>query len=144
MKIFKLGLVLSCLAIFVFACTQNTANLNTSTNKTTATTNVNGTTPANSNQSAPVTDELAAVKKIFSDKCVQCHKDNGEGGSVDIEGDKFKVPNLKDPKVAALDDKKYTRVIEEGDDKMPSFKKQLTPEQIADLIKYIRKEFQGK
>ena len=47
-------------------------------------------------------------------------------------------------KVVARDDKAYTRVIEEGDDEMPAFKKDLKPEEIAGLIKYIRKEIQGK
>jgi mono/diheme cytochrome c family protein len=35
-------------------------------------------------------------------------------------------------------------VIEEGDDKMPSFKSKLKPEEIAGLIKFIRTQFQGK
>jgi mono/diheme cytochrome c family protein len=151
MKIFKLGLVLICVVTFFIACSQNTAT-NTNTNRITQ--NVNGTTVSydtaptnansNANQSAPATDEMASIKKIYAEKCVLCHKDNGEGGQVDIEGDKFKVPSFKDEKVKALDDKKYTRVIEEGDDKMPAFKKKLTPEEIAGLIKFIRRDFQGK
>ena len=151
MKYFKLGLVLTCFALFVFACSQNSTTSTPNNNKT-ITQNVNGTTvsydPANSNsnanKTAPANDELAGAKKIFSEKCVLCHKENGEGGDVDIEGDKFKVPSFKNEKVAAADDKKYTRVIEEGDDKMPSFKKKLTPDEIAGMIKFIRKEFQGK
>ncbi|MBX7171248.1 MAG: cytochrome c [Pyrinomonadaceae bacterium] len=153
MKFFKLGLVLIGLAFFVFACNQNstTSNTTANTNKT-LTTNNNGTTAtyeaansnSNANKTAPAGDELASAKKIFSEKCVLCHKETGEGGDVDIEGDKFKVPSFKNEKVAAADDKKYTRVIEEGDDKMPAFKKKLTPEEIAGVIKFIRKEFQGK
>ncbi|HRH44025.1 MAG TPA: cytochrome c [Pyrinomonadaceae bacterium] len=153
MKYLKLGLVLTCFALFVFACSQNSTTTTTNNNKT-ITQNVNGTTvsydPANSNSNgnankpAPANDELAAAKKIFSEKCVLCHKENGEGGDVDIEGDKFKVPSFKNEKVAAADDKKYTRVIEEGDDKMPAFKKKLTADEIAGMVKFIRKEFQGK
>lgn len=143
MKFFKLGLVLTFLAVFVFACSQTATNTTTSTNKAN-TQNTNVPTNANANQTAPVNDELAAAKKIFGEKCINCHKENGEGGEVNIEGDKFKVPNFKAEKVAAADDKKYTRVIEEGDDKMPSFKSKLKPEEIAGLIKFIRKEFQGK
>lgn len=148
MKIFKLVLVSIGFALFVFACSQNTAN----TNSTRITSNQNGTIVSydtaspNTNSAQPVAtpDEMAAIKKVYTEKCVLCHKENGEGGQVDIEGDKFNVPSFKDPKVAAFDDKKYTRVIEEGDDKMPGFKKQLKPEEIAGLIKYIRKDFQGK
>jgi mono/diheme cytochrome c family protein len=140
MKFLKLVAVLTASIIFAIACGQNPT-----TTSNTTTTNKNA--PANNvptNSSTPTTDEFAAPRKIFADKCVQCHKETGEGGQVDIEGDKFKVPNLKDEKVKALDDKKYTRVIEEGDDKMPGFKKQLKPEEIADLIKFIRQEIQGK
>lgn len=148
MKIFKLGLVSTCFALFIFACSQNTAN----TNSNRITSNQNGTivsydtAPPNTNtaQTATTPDEMASIKKIYTEKCVLCHKENGEGGEVNIEGDKFKVPSFKNEKVAALDDKKYTRVIEEGDDKMPAFKKHLKPEEIAGLIKYIRKDFQGK
>ncbi len=140
MKFFKLGLVLTAFVIFATACNQNATNSNT-----VATKNTNaGNTNASTNSSTPAVDELASAKKIFAEKCVLCHKETGEGGAVDIEGDKFKVPSYKDEKVKAQDDKKYTRVIEEGDDKMPAFKKKLKPEEIADLIKYIRKDFQGK
>lgn len=139
MKLFKLSLALCAVIIFALACEQNPA-----TTSNTASTNNAPANKAPANQATPAKDEFAGTRKIFADKCVQCHKENGEGGQVDIEGDKFKVPNFKDEKVKALDDKKYTRVIEEGDDKMPSFKKQLKPEEIADLVKFIRKEFQGK
>ena len=151
MNLLKLGIITTFLALFAFACTQNTTT-NTTANSNRITQNVNGTTVsydtapsnANANQTAPANDEIASAKKLFSEKCVACHKENGEGGEVDIEGDKFKVPNFKNEKVAALDDAKYKRVIEEGDDKMPPFKKKLTPEQIDGLIKFIRKDFQGK
>jgi mono/diheme cytochrome c family protein len=147
MKFFKLGLVFSCLALFAFACSQNatnTANSNTAANGTNTANNTIIVTNTNTNAAPPVDAAIASGKKIFSEKCVLCHKENGEGGQVDIEGDKFKVPSFKDPKIAALDDKKYTRVIEEGDDKMPSFKNKLKPEEIAAVIKYIRQDFQGK
>ncbi len=144
MKFLKLGLVFTALVVFAIACTQNATNSNTAAgNKNGVPANA-GNTAQGSNQSTPAIDELASAKKIFAEKCVLCHKENGEGGPVDIEGDKFKVPSYKDEKVKAADDKKYTRVIEEGDDKMPSFKKKLKPEEIADLVKMIRKEFQGK
>lgn len=147
MKFFKLSLILTALGLFAFACGQNATN--TTANKT-ITQNVNGTTvsydtvPNNANQTAPPADELAGAKKIYSEKCVKCHKETGEGGEANIDGEKFKVPSFKAEKVAARDDKAYTRVIEEGDDEMPAFKKDLKPEEIANLIKLIRKDFQGK
>ena len=144
MKFFKLSVVLTALTIFAFACGQNLPSTNT------VTVNNNGTSvsynqaPSNANQTAPVNDEAAATKKIFTDKCIKCHQENGLGGEVNIDGKKFKVPSFKAEKVAARDDKAYTKAIEEGDDEMPAFKKELKPEEIAGLIKYIRKEIQGK
>ncbi len=139
MNFLKLGLVFSGLMIFAVSCGQNPTPTNTASTNKNASAN---TAPAN--QTTPAADELASAKKIFSEKCILCHKENGEGGQVDIEGDKFKVPSFKDEKVKALDDKKYTRVIEEGDDKMPAFKNKLKPEEIAGLIKLIRRDFQAK
>lgn len=144
MKFFKLSLVLIAFALFALACSQNLPNSNAVSVNNNGTTANYTQTNDNANKATPVNDEMAGFKKIYTDKCVLCHKDNGEGGEVDIEGDKFKVPSFKNEKVAALDDKKYTRVIEEGDDKMPAFKNKLKPEEIAGLIKFIRKEFQGK
>lgn len=144
MKFFKLSLVLLSLAIFAIACSQSATNSNT------ISVNNNGTSanytqaPTNANQTAPVNDEMATAKKIFGEKCVKCHKETGLGGEANIDGEKFKVPSLNYEKVVARDDKAYTRVIEEGDDEMPAFKKDLKPEEIAGLIKYIRKEIQGK
>jgi mono/diheme cytochrome c family protein len=144
MKFFKLSLSVIALAFFAFACGQNATNSNT------IAVNNNGTSinyeqsNANANQTATPNDLRAASKKIFSEKCVKCHKETGEGGEVDFDGQKFRVPSLKGEKVMARDDKAYTRVIEEGDDEMPAFKKELKPEEIAGLIKYIRIDIQGK
>lgn len=145
MKFFKLSLVVIALALFAFACGQNATNTNTaSVNKNATVVNSNAA-PNNTNQAAtPATDELASSKKIYGEKCVNCHKENGEGGEADVDGKKIKVPNFKAEKIAAKDDKAYTRYIVEGDDDMPSFKNQLKPEEIAGLIKLIRKDFQGK
>lgn len=142
MKLCKLGLILFFTGLFIIACSEGTQSTNTSNRSASNAQNTN--TSSNANQTAPAGDELAAAKKVFSEKCILCHKENGEGGEANIDGDKFKVPSFKNEKIAAADDKKYTRVIEEGDDKMPSFKSKLKPEEIAGLIKFIRRDFQGK
>ena len=150
MKLLKIVLILTTVSLFIFACAQNATNT-TSTNKT-ITQNVNGTTvsyePAetnsNANKTVPAVDEFASVKKIYTEKCILCHKETGEGGQADIEGDKFKVPAFKSPGAMKADEKDFTDIIANGEEKMPSFKKQLKPEEIAGLVKYIRKEFQGR
>ena len=149
MKFLKIGLILIALMLFIFACSQapSTTSSTNSTNSTTITQNSNGTTVsynAVSTNSTTTNDELASFKKIYTEKCVLCHKETGEGGEANIEGDKFKVPNFKGDKAIKADDKDFTNTIVNGDGKMPAFGKKLKPEEIAGLVKYIRKEFQGK
>lgn len=142
MRFFKFALILSALTLFIFACTQN--NSNTVNQNTTATANNTVSNSAVTNQTIPATDEFASSRKIFAEKCVICHKENGAGGEVDFEGARFKVPNYKSDKAMKASDEKLLDYIENGDDEMPSFKGKLTPEEMKSLVKFIRKEFQGK
>jgi mono/diheme cytochrome c family protein len=41
-------------------------------------------------------------------------------------------------------DKEFSEQIHEGGDGMPAFKDKLSAQEIADLVKFIRREFQGK
>jgi mono/diheme cytochrome c family protein len=42
------------------------------------------------------------------------------------------------------DDQRLTETIADGEEEMPAFKDKLKTQEIADLVKLIRKEFQGK
>lgn len=140
MKTFKIILVLSLLTIFILACSQ-TQNTNTNSNIAAV---VNNTT-ANMNATPSATpDELASARKIYSEICVRCHKENGEGGVVDIEGGKLKVPNLKTEGKMKDPDSEFIEQIRGGGDGMPAFKDKLSEQEIKDLVKFIRKDIQGK
>lgn len=140
MKTFKIILALSLLTIFILACSQTQ---NTNTNSNTAAV-VNNTT-ANMNATPSATpDELASARKIYSEICVRCHKENGEGGVVDIEGGKLKVPNLKTEGKMKDPDSEFIEQIRGGGDGMPAFKDKLSEQEIKDLVKFIRKDIQGK
>lgn len=89
-------------------------------------------------------DNLAAAYLIFQQNCQECHGEKGFGGRVEIKGRKLKVPNLREGHALNHTDEKFVKQISEGDDEMPAFKDKLTPEQINDLVRLIRKEFQGK
>jgi mono/diheme cytochrome c family protein len=139
-------------ALFIFACTQagnNSAVNNASTANSNA--RVNGNTLANTNSlaqstnSAP-TDEIASGKTVYSERCVKCHKENGTGGEVEVMGAKHKAADFTNEKVKNESDADYISVIETGeiDEGMPAFKGKLTDEQIKSVVKFIRKEFQGK
>ncbi len=91
-----------------------------------------------------IPDELAAARTNFQKTCVACHGETGEGGLVTVEGKKLKVPSFKSANVAKEPDSEFVEQIKEGGDGMPAFKDKLSEQEIADLVKFVRKEFQGK
>lgn len=141
MKIFKSSLICAALGMFIFACSENK----------TATTNTTNAAVANTNKAtnAPPTapaDVLADARKIYADKCVKCHKEDGTGGKVTIEDKTINADNFTTDKMAAMADEKYIDYIKNGvpDEGMPAFKNQLSDEQIKSVVKFIRTEFQKK
>ncbi|MDT7540984.1 MAG: Cytochrome oxidase, cbb3-type, subunit [Acidobacteriota bacterium] len=143
----KLGLIALACALIAFACTTNT-NTGTATNSTHAS-NANTTTnaaPANAaaNTNAPATnDALASARSTYNNACAKCHKETGEGGVADIDGEKLRVPGFKGGHALKHSDADYVKKINEGGDGMPKFKGRLTPEQIDGLVHFIRTEFQA-
>lgn len=138
MNSIKLSLVFSAAILFA-AC----SGANVSQNTTSAPTNQ----AANNQIAAPVStpaDELAGTRELYLKRCTNCHKETGEGGVKEIEGKKIKVPNFKDPRVAAEPDAEYIEYIENGDDGMPAFKGKITDDEIKNLVRFIRRDFQGK
>jgi len=152
MKFLKLGLVAACFALFIFACNQaanNTANNTASTGNTNARANSN--TLANTNMLANAAnstpaDEIASGKTVYMEKCVKCHKENGTGGEIEVMGEKRKAANFTSEGLKKDPDTELIEAIENGitDEGMPAFKGKLTDEQIKSVVKFIRKEFQGK
>jgi mono/diheme cytochrome c family protein len=141
MKIYKLELIYTALGLFIFACAQNqTTNTNVA-NNTAIVVNNNQNTPA-----ATTPDELASAKKIYSEKCIKCHKEDGTGGVTDIEGTKIKAPNFTTDKMKSHPDKDFIETIEKGakEDGMPAFKGKISDDDIKNLVKLIRRDFQGK
>jgi mono/diheme cytochrome c family protein len=136
MKTVKLGLIFLAIAIFSLAC----ANNQTQTNKTENETKPN---TANTQPTAPA-DELASAKKIYSESCVKCHKEDGSGGQIQGDDGKFNVTSFKSEKAMKHDEAKMYDYIANGDDEMPAFKSRLSEQQMKDLVKFIRKDFQGR
>ena len=63
---------------------------------------------------------------------------------MEVEGRKLKVPSLREGHAVGHSDEKLVKQITEGDDEMPAFKDKLSAEEINELVRFIRKEFQGK
>ena len=103
--------------------------------------------PSASSATAPATatpDPSARAYQNFQRNCQDCHGEKGHGGTVEIKGKKLKVPSLRDGHALDHPDEKFVKQITEGDDEMPAFKDKLTPEEINELVTFIRKELQGK
>ena len=89
-------------------------------------------------------DPLAFARANFVKHCVVCHGPNGEGGRVEHEGKKLRVPALTKGHALEHPDEKLIEQIAEGDDEMPAFKNKLSSQEINDLVDFIRKELQGR
>ena len=89
-------------------------------------------------------DPLAAARGNYAKNCVSCHGDSGEGGLVKVEDKKLKVPSLKSDHAMKKSDADFIKQITKGGDGMPAFKDKLKEPEMQELIKFIRKEFQGK
>jgi mono/diheme cytochrome c family protein len=70
--------------------------------------------------------------------------ETGEGGSVNIEGKTLKVPSFKRPSAMKDPDSDWIEQIEKGGEGMPGFKDKLSTDEIKGIVKFMRKEFQGK
>ena len=148
MKFLKLGFILSALTLFIFACAENKTS---SPANTIIVTNINPSTTTNTSSAntkivnmTTQPDEIASTKKIYTEKCVRCHKEDGTGGIIDIEGTKIKSPNFTTDKMKNQADDEFIETIEKGakEDGMPAFKGKLSDEEIKNLVKFIRSEFQ--
>jgi mono/diheme cytochrome c family protein len=78
--------------------------------------------------------------ELYTAKCMICHKDNGTGGKVTIEGKTLKPADLTTAKMKSRADDKLAQMISEGapEDGMPAFKGKLSDDQIKSVVQYIR------
>jgi len=134
MQAVKLGAIIIVIAFSTIAC-NNTSIL---------TTNQDQSSSAATSAPTATPDEFASARVNFQKNCIACHGEKGEGGRVEIEGKKFKVPNLREGHALHHPDDEFVKQISEGDEEMPAFKDKLTAQEINDLVRFIRKEFQGK
>jgi mono/diheme cytochrome c family protein len=133
MNFVKAVLVVTAIAISLVAC-------NSSADVTT-----NQSRPSTSPAAATATpDQFASTRANFAKHCVICHGANGEGGRVEVEGKRLKVPSLTKGHALEHPDDKLIKQIAEGDDEMPAFKDKLSSQEINDLVDFIRKELQGR
>jgi mono/diheme cytochrome c family protein len=136
MKLFSLLLTCAVIALFGIACSETATPTNTSTATRTA-------SPAAPSPAASV-DPFAAASANFAKNCEACHGPNGEGGLAKVDNKQIKVPSLKAEHAIKHTDAELTKQITNGEEEMPAFKDKLKPEEITELVRYLRHHFQGK
>lgn len=135
-----ISLVLTCVAIALLSigCTETATPTNTNTN-----TSRTAATPA-APSPTPSVDPLATARANYAKNCEACHGEAGTGGLVKVENKQIKVASLKADHAIKHTDDQLAKVITGGEEEMPAFKDKLSQQEIADLVRFIRKEFQGK
>ena len=136
MKLISLVLTCAAIALFGVACTETATPTNTSTATRTA-------SPAAPTATAPV-DEFARARTNFTKNCEACHGPNGEGGTVQVEGKRLRVPSLKAAHAVKHTDEELLKIVTNGEEEMPAFKDKVSAEEITELVRFVRKNFQGK
>ena len=137
MTFVRLALLGVATSLFAVACTKpDTAP----TNQSRLTVAGSPAAPAN----AP-TDEFATARANFKKHCSSCHGDSGTGGLVKLDdGKQLKVPSLREGHALHHKDEEFVKQVTNGGDGMPKFGDKLSRAEIIDLVRFIRKEFQGK
>ncbi len=104
----------------------------------------NATPAAASPQPVPEADLMAQGRKLFMDNCAGCHKENGTGGKITIEGKSINPDDLTSAKIKGFSDEKIYGYIYNGieDEGMPAFKDELSEAQIREVVRYLRTEIQ--
>ena len=89
-------------------------------------------------------DEFAMARPLYEQNCAGCHKEDGTGGKMTIEGKTLDVDDLTSEKIKKFDDAKIAKYIHDGieDEGMPAFKDKLTEAQIREVVRYVRAEIQ--
>ena len=128
-----LGLVSAVILLLTAACTHVDEHLKGS--------NANNSPAA---AATPTPDEFAGARANFTKNCELCHGKTGIGGPMKMDdGMMMKVPSLHEGHALRHVDADFVKQITKGGDGMPAFGEKLKPEEINELVRFIRKEFQG-
>lgn len=137
MKGFKLSL------IFAFMVAAISCGPAASTDSQSNITNSSAAANASSPLPTPA-DQLASGRELYKQNCAICHKEDGTGGKMTIEGKTIEPDDLTSEKIKKFSDEKITGYIVNGveDEGMPAFKDKLTEAQIREIVDYVRQGIQ--
>ena len=137
MNFLKIAVLALAVAVFAVSCTQTT-EMNKA-NEDHSNQNING-----SPEVEKTPDELAIGESKYKEFCARCHKDDGTGGKVEIEGKTLKPEDLTAEDMVKEPDSEYLEYMEKGipDEGMPSFKDEMSADEMKAVVKYIREKLQ--
>ena len=132
MNLIKLSVIIVGVSFAAAACQQPTTN--------TANTSVN-TGAQDVPKPAATVDVIAEAKEVYATNCMICHKENGTGGPVTIDGKKLKPDDLTAEKIKMMTDEKLIGYVTNGvvDEGMPAFKDKLTQDEIKMAVAHVRR-----
>jgi mono/diheme cytochrome c family protein len=130
------------LASIAIACGGGQGN--STANNAANTNRVNSSQPPASPLPSATIDELASGKKVYEQNCAACHKGDGTGGPIEIEGKKLNPDDLTSDKIKKMTDEKILGYVMNGvvDEGMPAFKDKLSEGEMRDVVKYVRTQIQ--
>jgi cytochrome c6 len=76
--------------------------------------------------------DTAAAEATYKAKCAACHGADGKGKEA------LKTQDFASAAVQGMSDADLTAAITDGKGKMPAYGKSLKPDQVKDLVAYIR------
>jgi mono/diheme cytochrome c family protein len=82
---------------------------------------------------SPAQDAAATYKT----KCAMCHGVDGKGDTP--AGKKMGAHDFASDEVQKLSDSDLAQIMSKGKNKMPGYENKLKPEEIKDLVGYVRK-----
>ena len=133
-------LIFAIAALILVAC-GGSSNQNVVVNSSVNSVN---TSPAHTPLPSATIDELASGRRVYAATCVNCHKEDGTGGEMVIDGKKINPDDLTSAKIKGFSDDKILGYIMNGieDEGMPAFKGKLSEGEMRDVVKFIRAEIQ--
>ncbi|MFV0388333.1 MAG: c-type cytochrome [Pyrinomonadaceae bacterium] len=135
MRSIKTFVIISAFVLFAMSCSKSE---NTNTNS-----NANENAAATPTATEQTKDDIAG-KELYAQNCTKCHKEDGKGGEMDLEGKKIKPSDLTSERAKLRSDDKFVEGIQKGhpEDGMPAFQDKLSEAQIKEIVRYIRDDLQ--
>jgi len=87
-----------------------------------------------------ITESKSYEASLFRQNCAICHGQEANGKEVDGK----LIPSLRYGSAATKSEEEIYQQIKEGKLPMPSFKNQLTEDEIRKMVRFVRRDLQGK